>query len=56
MVFGMTVGAIFAFNWSVSCWIMERSGGVVTPPHSYRIPPAMYILFGFILFGILVAS
>jgi hypothetical protein len=28
----------------------------VTPPHSYRIPPAMYILFGFILFGILVAS
>ena len=52
MVFGMTVGAIFAFNWSVSCWIMERSGGVVTPPHS----AGMYILFGFILFGIIVAS
>ena len=31
---------------------MERSGGVVTPPHS----AGMYILFGLILFGILVAS
>ena len=31
---------------------MERSGGVVTPPHSTGI----YFLFGFILFGVLVAS
>jgi len=31
---------------------MERSGGVVTPPHSAGI----YFLFGFYLFGIIVAS
>ena len=31
---------------------MERSGGVVTPPHS----AGMYVLFGFIFFGIFVAS
>ena len=31
---------------------MERSGGVVTPPHS----AGMYFLFGFIFFGIFFAS